>query len=821
MDDHQSALIRELDGYLLFLKRRQEIELDYVESLRKLSNRSTQTNSADSENELHSQIPTSWRQSWFEVKISLEDESQSHRMAAESLEKLIQKLTHFRDDRDRIRRRIREDLRTTATEYSEYKQVVNRLRKTYERKVEELSHHEEAEHLKELHEREKESGGAKSPAATSDPGSWPPEHWSSSTTSATTLTNPETGGGGGHFLPGKTRNRSDSSASSAKGGGGGGNSDSLDLEPHQYSSYGSPPHNSVFVSGATSSSGSAPSAYRDPPTAKQNVFEAIAKRDWSNEKHRVNSIVRAVGSLAKGNDPAAALNPNKGVCLCSLLLAVVHSLLIDYGVTSDRQYRASIFQLETLRLQKQRVQASARESLREFVTELALSVKSILDQRVADQLSIGYAQVAIADHIRPAVDRIEPYRDVENYFLAVRDEAPPDQPVYYINAFIGECRSLLFGVGLQDYCANHPGLLVPLIVQRCIAKVEESGLDFEGIYRVPGKLATIQQYVHQMEKEEETFRFGENDDVSAVAGVLKLYLRQLPIPLFPFSTADRKAFASEHATSPETAISTLMRRIRRLSPPQQATLKALCQHLARVADHEYLNKMSASNLGLIFSTVVFGEDEGATLETLQNSKDSTMELLIKQQGLLFEGLPLDQPPLVRSRHPSGNLEQVVRPPSTSSQSVATLTSPTPSPAPSSGNRSSNPNVTPSNPGTANPRRSVESVYALYQNASSGLLDSEPSQIQPSLNPTPPPPQGASQNSAIPIHPAAAAPRHHPHVGSSPLRSSSASSEPPIPTQRSQPHETLPSNLHEFDTPSPPLSAALGRHIPNSSSTSSL
>jgi hypothetical protein len=267
--------------------------------------------------------------------------------------------------------------------------------------VEELSNHEEAEHLKEVHEREKESsGGAKSPAATSDPGGWPPEHWTTSTSSTSTSSEL---GGGGHFIPAKTRNRSDSSASSGKG-------DPLDqLEPHQYS-YGSPPHNSVFVSGATSSSGSAPSAYRDPPTAKQNVFEAIAKRDWSNEKHRVNSIVRAVGSLAKGNDPAAALNPNKGARSrqyggklkreaeeageCQDLCRPLGVLLTP--VPADRQYRASIFQLETLRLQKQRVQASARESLREFVTELALSVKSALDQRVADQLSIGYAQVAVS-----------------------------------------------------------------------------------------------------------------------------------------------------------------------------------------------------------------------------------------------------------------------------------------------------------------------------------------------------------------------------------------------------------------------------------------
>lgn len=162
MDDHQNALIRELDGYLLFLKRRcacsrrrfgnsevyslsfvnrQEIELDYVESLRKVSTRYTESRERCEveltvvlisssridqlnnqiqkqsqsfsvsllrargakpyavEDRLHAQIPTSWRQSWFEVRCSLEDEAQSHRMAADGLDKLIQKLTHFRDDR--------------------------------------------------------------------------------------------------------------------------------------------------------------------------------------------------------------------------------------------------------------------------------------------------------------------------------------------------------------------------------------------------------------------------------------------------------------------------------------------------------------------------------------------------------------------------------------------------------------------------------------------------------------------------------------------------------------------------------------------------
>lgn len=123
-----------------------------------------------------------------------------------------------------------------------------------------------------------------SPAPGSRPeAGWPPEHWSQDT-----------------FVGG--RSRSDS-ATSSKGGAGASDAES---PPPTVTSPGlSSP---FFVSGATSSA-STPSAYRDAPTGKQNVFEAITKRDWAGEKHRVNSIVRAVGSLAKGNDPVGALGP--------------------------------------------------------------------------------------------------------------------------------------------------------------------------------------------------------------------------------------------------------------------------------------------------------------------------------------------------------------------------------------------------------------------------------------------------------------------------------------------------------------------------------
>lgn len=106
----------------------------------------------------------------------------------------------------------------------------------------------------------------------------------------------------------------------------------------------------------------------------------------------------------------------------------------------------------------------------------------------------------------------------------------------------------------------------------------------------------------------------------------------------------------------------LLRRIRRLAPPNLATLKALVEHLARVAEREPANKMTAANLGVIFSPVVFhsDSDDAATIESAMNSsKDLVMEVLIAQHAFLFDGLPTDGR---LSRAPSDSANRVLSPP---------------------------------------------------------------------------------------------------------------------------------------------------------------
>jgi hypothetical protein len=78
-----------------------------------------------------------------------------------------------------------------------------------------------------------------------------------------------------------------------------------------------------------------------------------------------------------------------------------------------------------------------------------------------------------------------------------------------------------------------------------------AGIHLEGIYRISGKVSAVQQVriifhdhgdislienhqaVHEIEKDEVAFTF-DKWDPHVAAGILKLYLRQLPAPLFSY-----------------------------------------------------------------------------------------------------------------------------------------------------------------------------------------------------------------------------------------------------------------------------------------------
>lgn len=95
---------------------------------------------------------------------------------------------------------------------------------------------------------------------------------------------------------------------------------------------------------------------------------------------------------------------------------------------------------------------------------------------------------------------------------------------------IGQPR--LFGGKLTEYI-NATKQEIPPIITSCIKAINRLGLHNQGIFRIPGSQLEINQFKEAFEKGEDPLITVNPREMNSVAGVLKLYLRELKDPLFP------------------------------------------------------------------------------------------------------------------------------------------------------------------------------------------------------------------------------------------------------------------------------------------------
>ncbi|XP_031698431.1 rho GTPase-activating protein 27-like isoform X1 [Anarrhichthys ocellatus] len=103
----------------------------------------------------------------------------------------------------------------------------------------------------------------------------------------------------------------------------------------------------------------------------------------------------------------------------------------------------------------------------------------------------------------------------------------------------GYIRDNVFGCHLDILC-HRENNTTPRFMEKCIRTVERRGLDVDGIYRVSGNLAVIQKLRHKADHEDQLdLEDGQWEEIHVITGALKLFLRELPEPLFPFSCFDK------------------------------------------------------------------------------------------------------------------------------------------------------------------------------------------------------------------------------------------------------------------------------------------
>lgn len=97
-----------------------------------------------------------------------------------------------------------------------------------------------------------------------------------------------------------------------------------------------------------------------------------------------------------------------------------------------------------------------------------------------------------------------------------------------------------------------------------------------------------------------------SSDISNVTSVLKLWLRELPDPLFTSNLHNAFLEAARNDNERLRHIR-LHERVNDLPDPNYSTLKYFMGHLHKIAEHEAQNAMSIQNLAIVFGPTLFGQ----------------------------------------------------------------------------------------------------------------------------------------------------------------------------------------------------------------------
>ncbi|KAK4871550.1 hypothetical protein RN001_015674 [Aquatica leii] len=169
----------------------------------------------------------------------------------------------------------------------------------------------------------------------------------------------------------------------------------------------------------------------------------------------------------------------------------------------------------------------------------------------------------------------------------------------------------LFGGSLEEYL-EATNQEIPLIIKSSIRVINLYGLHHQGIFRVSGSQVEINNFREWFERGEDPLAdMTDASDINSVAGVLKLYLRELREPLFPIIYFEHFMELAQLESKREfiSKMRELVQSLPRTIMVVMRYLFAFLNHLSEFSDE---NMMDPYNLAICF---------GPTLVPVPDDKD--------------------------------------------------------------------------------------------------------------------------------------------------------------------------------------------------------
>eukprot|EP01129_Flabellula_baltica_P006304 TRINITY_DN2347_c0_g1_i1.p1 TRINITY_DN2347_c0_g1~~TRINITY_DN2347_c0_g1_i1.p1 ORF type:complete len:323 (+),score=68.89 TRINITY_DN2347_c0_g1_i1:17-985(+) len=174
-------------------------------------------------------------------------------------------------------------------------------------------------------------------------------------------------------------------------------------------------------------------------------------------------------------------------------------------------------------------------------------------------------------------------------------------------------------------------------VDQCMSFVERYCSEV-GLYRKCGSLQNITDLKNRFENSD-NYVLDENEDVHEVAGLLKLFLREMPEPLIPFDLYD--VFIAAAAVH-EMNADILKNLIKYLPELNVKLLRRLFLHLNMLYQNSSENLMSSSNLAVVFApSLLISSDPDPTIFIGDIEVANNLIELFVKDPLVYFNMDLD------------------------------------------------------------------------------------------------------------------------------------------------------------------------------------
>ncbi|XP_043745555.1 rho GTPase-activating protein 28 isoform X5 [Cervus elaphus] len=201
----------------------------------------------------------------------------------------------------------------------------------------------------------------------------------------------------------------------------------------------------------------------------------------------------------------------------------------------------------------------------------------------------------------------------------------------------------IFGVPLTVLLENDrrkdSGVKVPLVLQKFFEKVEESGLESEGIFRLSGCTAKVKQYREELDARFNADKFKWEKMCHREAAVmLKAFFRELPTSLFPVEYIPAFITLMERGPHIRVQFQALHLMVMALPDANRDTAQALMTFFNKVIANESKNRMSIWNISTIMApNLFFSRSKHSDCEELllANTAAHIIRLMLKYQEMLW------------------------------------------------------------------------------------------------------------------------------------------------------------------------------------------